>query len=63
VADVLLLEGIQMIYSLFSDKQVREAQEAQASAGADGVELLLGGTTILTPNDMFELLLGSCSYI
>lgn len=43
--------------------EVREAQEAQASAGADGVELLLGGTTILTPNDMFELLLGSCSYI
>lgn len=43
--------------------EVREAQEAQMSAGADGVELLLGGTTILTPNDMFELLLGSCSYI
>ncbi|KAH9318894.1 hypothetical protein KI387_020663 [Taxus chinensis] len=43
--------------------EVHEAREAQSSARSDGVELLLGGTTLLTPNDMFELLLGSSSYI
>jgi hypothetical protein len=26
------------------------------------VELILGGTTLLTPDDMFELMLGSSSF-
>ncbi|XP_057866569.1 sec1 family domain-containing protein MIP3 isoform X2 [Cryptomeria japonica] len=47
----------------FNALEVCEAREAQSSAGADGLELLFGGTTILTPNDMFELLLGSNSHI
>eukprot|EP01018_Ginkgo_biloba_P008783 Gb_27832 [translate_table: standard] len=43
--------------------EIREAREAQSTSGGADVDLLLGGTTILTPNDMFDLLLGSCSYI
>jgi hypothetical protein len=40
--------------------QVREAKEAQAAVpGGEGIELLLGGTTLLTPSDMYDLLLGS----
>lgn len=38
--------------------EVREAQEALSESSRPEVELILGGTTLLTPNDMFELLLG-----
>jgi hypothetical protein len=41
--------------------QVRDIREAQVGApGGDDVEVLIGGTTILTPADMYDLLLGSC---
>ncbi|CAM6109519.1 unnamed protein product [Calypogeia fissa] len=41
--------------------EVREAREAQASIpGGEGTELLLGGTTVITPSDMYDLLVGSC---
>ncbi|KAK1266946.1 hypothetical protein QJS04_geneDACA000384 [Acorus gramineus] len=46
-----------------SGHEVREAQEAISESGRPDVELILGGTTLLTPNDMFDLLLGSSSYI
>ncbi|KAG6517837.1 hypothetical protein ZIOFF_021236 [Zingiber officinale] len=42
--------------------EVREAMEAVAEYGRSGIELIVGGTTLLTPNDMFDLLLGSSSY-
>lgn len=42
--------------------EVREAQEALSESGRPDIELMLGGTTLLTPNDMFELLLGESSY-
>ncbi|XP_059301283.1 sec1 family domain-containing protein MIP3 isoform X1 [Lycium ferocissimum] len=38
--------------------EVREAQEALSESSRPEVELILGGTTLLTPKDMFELLLG-----
>ncbi|MCD9639086.1 Sec1 domain-containing protein mip3 [Datura stramonium] len=38
--------------------EVREVQEALSESSRPEVELVLGGTTLLTPNDMFELLLG-----
>ncbi|KAL3692631.1 hypothetical protein R1sor_006282 [Riccia sorocarpa] len=41
--------------------EVRDAREAQAAIpGAESFELLLGGTTLLTPSDMYDLLVGSC---
>ncbi|XP_077224137.1 vesicle docking protein isoform X3 [Tasmannia lanceolata] len=43
--------------------EVREAQEAVSESGRPDVELILGGTTFLTPDDMFDLLLGTSSYI
>ncbi|XP_058087283.1 sec1 family domain-containing protein MIP3 isoform X2 [Magnolia sinica] len=42
--------------------EVREAWEAASESGRPDVELILGGTTLLTPDDMFDLLLGSSSY-
>ncbi|KAK2981352.1 hypothetical protein RJ640_013143, partial [Escallonia rubra] len=42
--------------------EVREAQEALSESGRPDIELILGGTTLLTPNDMFDLLLGDSSY-
>lgn len=42
--------------------EVREAQEALSESGRPDIELMLGGTTLLTPHDMFELLLGESSY-
>ncbi|KAM7492161.1 hypothetical protein LguiA_035082 [Lonicera macranthoides] len=41
--------------------EVREAQEAISESGRPDIELILGGTTLLTPNDMFDLLLGDSS--
>lgn len=38
--------------------EVREAQDALSESSRPEVELILGGTTFLTPKDMFELLLG-----
>lgn len=37
--------------------------EAVAEYGRPDIELIVGGTTLLTPSDMFDLLLGSSSYI
>ncbi|KAL5797383.1 hypothetical protein ACOSQ2_002203 [Xanthoceras sorbifolium] len=38
--------------------EVREALEALSESGRPDIELILGGTTFLTPTDMFDLLLG-----
>lgn len=43
--------------------EVQEAMEAVSESRKPDTELILGGTTLLTPDDMFELLLGSFSYI
>ncbi|ERN02124.1 hypothetical protein AMTR_s00045p00170740 [Amborella trichopoda] len=43
--------------------EIREAREVVVETGGPVVDLLLGGTTLLTANDMFDLLLGSSSYI
>ncbi|KAI4333839.1 hypothetical protein L6164_018598 [Bauhinia variegata] len=42
--------------------EVREAQEALSESGRPDIELLVGGTSFLTPNDMLDLLLGNSSY-
>ncbi|KAI3950940.1 hypothetical protein MKW92_009940 [Papaver armeniacum] len=39
--------------------EVLEAREALSQSGRPDVELIIGGTTLLTPNDMLDLLLGS----
>ncbi|GAA0140965.1 membrane trafficking regulatory protein [Lithospermum erythrorhizon] len=43
--------------------EVQELQEALAESSRPDVELIIGGTTLLTPNDMFDLLLGDYSYV
>ncbi|XP_007048715.2 PREDICTED: sec1 family domain-containing protein MIP3 isoform X1 [Theobroma cacao] len=43
--------------------EAREAQEALSESGRPDIELILGGTTLLTPDDMLDLLLGQSSYI
>ncbi|CAH9126948.1 unnamed protein product [Cuscuta epithymum] len=43
--------------------EVREVQEALSESSRPDIDLVLGGTTLLTPNDMFELLLGESGYI
>ncbi|KAK9143479.1 hypothetical protein Syun_012879 [Stephania yunnanensis] len=43
--------------------EVFEAQEALSQSGRPDIELIIGGTTVLTPEYMFDLLLGSSSYI
>uniref|UniRef100_A0A1D1YGI0 Sec1 family domain-containing protein 2 n=2 Tax=Anthurium amnicola TaxID=1678845 RepID=A0A1D1YGI0_9ARAE len=57
--DVLLVFVVGGINGL----EVREAQEAISESGRPDVQLMIGGTTLLTPDNMFELLLGSSSYI
>ena len=47
---------------LFLCHKVREAQEALSESGRPEIELLLGGTTFLTPDDMLDLLMGDSSY-
>jgi len=42
---------------------VREVQEALSESGRPDVELILGGTTFLTPDDMLTLLMGDSSYM
>lgn len=42
--------------------EVREAFEALCESGRPDLQLLVGGTTLLSPDDMFELLLGNSSY-
>ncbi|XP_004505479.1 sec1 family domain-containing protein MIP3 isoform X1 [Cicer arietinum] len=42
--------------------EVREALEALAESGRPDIELLVGGTTLLTPDDMLDLMLGDSSY-
>jgi len=39
--------------------EVREVMKAISESSRPDVELVLGGTTLLTPDDMFELMLGS----
>ena len=47
---------------LNDDQQIREIREAQAGLPvAEGVEVLIGGTTFLSPSDMRDLLFGSHS--
>lgn len=43
--------------------EVREAHEALSESSRPDKVLILGGTTLLTPDDMFELLLGESSFI
>ncbi|KAI7731505.1 hypothetical protein M8C21_012491 [Ambrosia artemisiifolia] len=43
--------------------EVLEAQEALSESGRADIEVILGGTTFLTPTDMLDLLLGDSSYI
>lgn len=43
--------------------EVREAQEALSESGRPDIELIVGGTTLLTPDDMIELLLGKFSHV
>lgn len=43
--------------------KVQEAQEALSESGRPDIELVLGGTTFLTPDDMLDLLLGESNYI
>ncbi|KAL8228322.1 hypothetical protein R6Q57_015906 [Mikania cordata] len=43
--------------------EVLEAQEALSESGRVDIEIILGGTTFLTPADMLDLLLGDSSYI
>lgn len=42
---------------------MREAHEALSESGRPDIELLVGGTTLLTPDDMLDLLLGESSYV
>ncbi|CAL1394188.1 unnamed protein product [Linum trigynum] len=42
--------------------EVLEAQESLSKSERTDVQLILGGTTILTPDDMFDLLIGESSY-
>ncbi|CAK7348137.1 unnamed protein product [Dovyalis caffra] len=43
--------------------EVREVQEALSESGRPDIELILGGTTFLTPDDMLMLLMGDSSYL
>ncbi|KAL7087056.1 hypothetical protein ACP275_13G041600 [Erythranthe tilingii] len=43
--------------------EVREVQQALTESSRPDIELILGGTTFLTPNNMLELLLGQYSHI
>ncbi|XXG62589.1 hypothetical protein AAC387_Pa05g0916 [Persea americana] len=43
--------------------EVHEAWEAVSESSGPDVELILGGTTLLTPDNIFDLLLGSSSFI
>ncbi|XXG47052.1 hypothetical protein AAC387_Pa02g1759 [Persea americana] len=44
-------------------REVHEAWEAVSESRRPDVELILGGTTLLTPDNMFDLLLGSSSFL
>ncbi|KNA23171.1 hypothetical protein SOVF_027240 [Spinacia oleracea] len=43
-------------------QEVHEAFEALSESERPNIELIVGGTTLLTPDNMFELLLGNSSY-
>lgn len=43
--------------------KVREVQEALTESSRPDIELILGGTTFLTPDNMCELLLGDYGYV
>lgn len=57
------LQKIWQVYVLVFHNKVREAQEALSESGKPDIELILGGTTLLTPADMYDLLLGDSSYV
>ncbi|TVU04188.1 hypothetical protein EJB05_50213 [Eragrostis curvula] len=42
--------------------EVREVMNAISESSRPDVELILGGTTLLTPDDMFQLMLGSSDF-
>jgi hypothetical protein len=42
--------------------KVREVMNAISVSNRPDVELILGGTTLLTPDDMFDLMLGPSSF-
>ncbi|KAG9459540.1 hypothetical protein H6P81_004048 [Aristolochia fimbriata] len=42
--------------------EVREAMESVTESGRQDIELIVGGTTLLTPADMFDSLFGSSSF-
>lgn len=42
--------------------KVREALEALSEIGRPDIELIMGGTTFLTPDDMLDLLMSKSSY-
>ncbi|GAV61036.1 Sec1 domain-containing protein [Cephalotus follicularis] len=44
-------------------REVREVQEALSESGRPDIELILGGTTFLTPEDMLDLLVGDSSFM
>ncbi|CAM8944272.1 unnamed protein product [Rhodiola kirilowii] len=43
--------------------EVREAQEALAECARPDTEMIIGGTTLLTPKDMLELLVGEYGHV
>ncbi|XP_010506107.1 PREDICTED: sec1 family domain-containing protein MIP3 isoform X3 [Camelina sativa] len=43
-------------------REVLEAQEAVSESGRPDINLVIGGTTLLTPDDMFDLLMGQFSH-
>lgn len=62
----LNISGFRFIFvvtvSVFFIVKVMEAQEAVGESGRPDIGLVTGGTTLLTPEDMFELLLGQFSH-
>ncbi|XP_022740120.1 sec1 family domain-containing protein MIP3 isoform X2 [Durio zibethinus] len=56
-------QNVILVFVVGGINGVEEAQEALSESGRPDIELILGGTTFLTPDDMLDLLLGQCSYI
>ncbi|KAL6570788.1 hypothetical protein OROGR_000338 [Orobanche gracilis] len=61
----LLEQNVILIFVIggINGVEVREVQEALTGSSRPDIELILGGTTFLTPHDMCELLLGDYSHI
>ncbi|KAM0940481.1 putative sec1-like protein [Dioscorea sansibarensis] len=54
---------IMFVVGGISSVEIAEIMEAVSESSRPEVEFILGGTTLLTPDDMSELLLGSSSYL